>query len=369
LLRSLTAAQVLRMRMRSQRLTAARAEDVHDAVRDVFALQAQSTPAARLAVRPRSVGLDAAAVARACNEQRSVVRTWAMRGTLQMLAAEDVGWVVALLRPAADAFSRRQRELGIDVAVNRRALSTMAEVLGAGGPLTRAELVQRLAEEGLQVDPRSQAPAHLVAYAARQGLICRGPERPGDEPTYVLLERWIGVGAEADADTAAAELTRRFVQAHAPACVEDLAQWAGISLGRARRGFQLVTRELEEVDAAGQRAWIVAGDHPDLDAGAPCVRLLGPFDAYLLGYRSRDLALDRRFSRRVQAGGGMLHPVVVVDGRVVATWRQARRAGGLDVVVRPFETLDRHVLRDLEAEAADVGRFTGVNAALVVDPP
>jgi hypothetical protein len=94
------------------------------------------------------------------------------------------------------------------------------------------------------------------------------------------------------------------------------------------------------------------------------VRLLGRFDDYLLGWRGRDLILDPRHARRIQAGGGWIHPAVVVDGRVVGTWR-ARRAGDrLEVSVEPFGRLPAGSRPGLEAEVADLGRFLGVEARL-----
>jgi hypothetical protein len=180
------------LRLRAQRLTGRRPRDVAELVRAVAGLQAQDLPASRLAVRPRSTGVDEAAVRRACDQDRSVVRTWAMRGTLHMVAAEDAGWLVALLGPGFAAGNRRRRlQLGLDDRLCERALETLPAVL-AGGPLSRADLVRALAAKGVEVPPQGQAPAHLVGYAAMRGLICRGPDLDGDNPSYVLLEEWGG---------------------------------------------------------------------------------------------------------------------------------------------------------------------------------
>jgi len=366
--RPLSDGQVLSLRMRSQWLTGRRATDVRDVVGHMGGLQAQAAAPARLAVRPRGAGLDARAVTRACNEERSVVRTWAMRGTLHMVAADDVGWLVALLGPRFAAADRRRRlQLGLDEGVRARGLEAIGEVLAGGRPRTRAELVRELAGKGVAIDAEGQAPAHLVAYAAMRGLVCRGPDLPGDEPTYVLLKDWVGARPELDLEAALAELARRYVGAYGPAGAADLAAWSGIPLGQARRGLELVTGELEEVEVAGERAWVAGGVEPDVPGVEdPCVRLLGQFDAYLLGYRSRELALPSRFARRIQAGGGLIQPAVVVDGRVVGTWRQRRGGRRLTVTVEPFERLDRAILPGLEAEAADVGRFLGTETALAV---
>ncbi len=362
---ALSEREVRLARIRSQRLTGESADDVHSAVRDVFAIQAQETRAARLAVRPRSTSVDAAAVVRACNEERSVVRTWAMRGTLHMIAAEDVGWLIGLLRPPAGAVSRRQLELGLDERTLSRALPLIERILGASGPLTRAELVRRLADLGLRMDARSQAPAHLLFHAARQGLICRGPDRTDDEPTYVLLERWVGKQSRLPTEAAAAELARRYVRAYGPVGVADFRYWAGVPSALARRGLELVADEFEEVSAGGARAWVEPSARLEsLEHDEACVRLLPRYDAYLLGYRSRELALDARFARRIQAGGGIIHPSVMVDGRVVGTWRQQPRRTHLVVEVEAFERLDRRVTLELGKEVTDLGRFLGMEAAL-----
>ena len=100
----------------------------------------------------------------------------------------------------------------------------------------------------------------------------------------------------------------------------------------------------------------------------PVVRLLGRFDDYLLGWRSRDLVLDPAFAGRIHAGGGWIHPALVVDGRVAGTWR-ARRAGDrLELTVEAFGgRLPRGARPALEAEAADLGRFLGAEPVLGVD--
>jgi hypothetical protein len=357
-----------RLRLRAQRLTGRRPRDVAEVVRALGGLQAQDTPASRLAVRPRGTGLDEAAVRRACNQDRSVVRTWAMRGTLHMVATEDVGWLVGLLGPVFAAADRRRRlQLGLDDALCERALAALPAVLAAG-PLPRAELVRGLAAEGVRIDPAGQAPAHLVGYAAMGGLVCRGPDLDGDQASYVLLEDWVDAGRSLAPDDPLAELARRYLGGHGPAGPEDLAAWSGLPAGRARQAFELVAGELRELEVDGRRLWAPA-DAPvgaRSGGGDPVVRLLGRFDDYLLGWRGRDLVLDARFARRV-AAGGWVHPAVVVDGRVAGTWR-ARRAGGrLEVAVEPFAgRLPKGTGAALEAEAADLGRFLGVETRLEV---
>ena len=370
--------QVRRARMRAQLLSGRRPRSVAEVVKALGGLQAQDTPASRLAVRPRSAGLDAEAVRRACNQDRSVVRTWVMRGTLHMVAAEDAGWLVGLLGPTFLAAGRRRRlQLGLDDRLLGRAMEALPGVL-AGGPLSRAELVRALVADGVEVNPEGQAPAHLVGYAALSGLVCRGPDLDGDEASYVLLEEWVSRGGpggsrrggppvnrarDLDGEAALAELARRYLAGHGPAAPEDLAAWSGLPVGRARHGFELVDGELAEVELDGRHLWAPKGARTPRTQG-PVVRLLPRFDDYLLGWRGHDLVLDPRFARRIQAGGGWIHPAVVVDGRVAGTWRSRRAGGRLELTVEPFGRLPAGAGPGLEAEAADLGRFLDAEAVL-----
>jgi hypothetical protein len=240
----------------------------------------------------------------------------------------------------------------------------------AGGPLSRAELVRALAAKGVRIDAAGQAPAHLVGYAALTGLVCRGPDLDGDEASYVLLEDWAGRGREMGSEDALAELARRYLAGHGPAAPEDLAAWSGLPVGRARRAFDLIAGELAEVELDGRRLWapkVARVPRAPARAKGPVVRLLGRFDDYLLGWRDRDLVLDARFVRRIQAGGGWIHPAVVVDGRVAGTWRSRRAAGRLEVAVEPFGRLPAGARPGLEAEAADLARFLGAETVLRLD--
>ncbi|MBA3328958.1 MAG: winged helix DNA-binding domain-containing protein [Solirubrobacterales bacterium] len=361
------------LRVRAQGLCGPGPVDVASAVRAVGAVPAQDTRASRLAVRPRSSGLSAEDVRRACDTERSVVRTWAMRGTLHMLATEDLGWVLAALGPTFAAAGRpRRMALGLDDETCERGLRALREVLVGSEPLVRSEVVRRLAGFEVALDPAGQAPAHLIALAALHGVLCRGPETEREEATYVLLDDWVGPIQAVDPDRALAELIRRYLASHGPATAHDLAAWSGIGMRRARAGLGLVAGELAEVETHGGRAWCLtasAGTRRDATVEGsevpegPCVRLLGRFDPYLLGHRGRELVLEPAFAGRIQAGGGIVQPAVLVDGRVMGTWRRERAGDRPAVTIDLFSQLPDDLRPGLEAEAADVGRFLGMPSA------
>ena len=361
------------LRLRAQRLdprSSGEAGGVARAVKDICGVQAQDAAAASLAVRARTAELVAGDVERALVRERSVVRTWAMRYTLHLLAAEDLGWLLPLLEPVFARGSRRRRAaLGLDEEVTARGVALLRDVLADEGPLTRAEIVERLGTRGLSLG--GQAVPHLVGYAALQGVVCHGPERAG-KPTYVLLDDWVDRGPALPREEGLAELARRYLAAYGPAGPEDLAAWSGLPLGDARAGWGRVAGEMLEVEVAGRPAWLPrdrAAWLAELPMGSPVVRLAPSFDPYLLGYRGRELAVAPEHARRIHPGGGLLHPALLVDGRAAGTWRSKRRRGGLDVVVEPFAELAAEARQGLAAEVADVGRFLGGPAALELTQP
>ncbi|MFI7677729.1 winged helix DNA-binding domain-containing protein [Actinophytocola sp. NPDC049390] len=322
-----------------------RARTVVDAVRKVVALQGQDVRATRLAVRVRTDGLTAAdvddAVARA-----DVVRTWAMRGTLHLVAAEDLRWLTSIFGPYfRDRQRPRRRQLGLTDDDCARGVEQLLTFLHA--PMTRAEIVERV-----DLDLAGQAAPYFLAFAAFEGVVCRGPER-GNEATYVLVDEWVRTHGEG-------RLAERYLRGHGPATPADLAAWSGLPVTVARKAFDDVRDLLEPVDG-GLR--LRDGHHGD----AVGTRLLGHFDAYLLGYGERPIPPEH--VKTIQTGGGFVMPAVSVSGRIHGAWSARPTRDSLGIDVTPFTTILERLTDELSAEAADLGRFLGQQTTLSVRTP
>jgi hypothetical protein len=365
--------QVLRLRTRAQRLDGRMHDDgVAGIAAGVAGLQAQNTAAADLSMRARDPSLTVSDVKRAVVNDRSVVRTWCMRGTLHLVAAGDLRWLLTVLAPRAIDRSRpRMRQLGLDEDTADRGVRRLAEVLADGTPRTRAEIADLLAGDDIPLE--GQALPHLLRRGALRGVICNGPLRGGDS-TYVLLDAWLGpaFGADEAAGDGLARLAGRYLAAYGPASLDDFTYWSGLRKTDARRGWDAIDYETVDMDAAGQAARMPANrmawlDPPGNDraVAGPVVRLLGMFDTYLLGYRSRQLALDPVHTDRLIPGtGGMIRAALLVDGRVQGAWKTRRTGGGLEILLEPFGKLSTGVRRGLQAEVEGIGRFLGVPARL-----
>ncbi|MEU8357866.1 winged helix DNA-binding domain-containing protein [Nonomuraea sp. NPDC048882] len=292
-------------------------------VRHLTAVQAQDMPSAQLAFRARSATLTRADV-EAAVQTREIVRTWGPRGTLHLVHADDLPWIHALTSSATNA-TRRLAEEGV---TGDDLLALIDRALAGQGPLTKADLEERLAGRA-----RGQGVVHLVALAAHHGLAVLGPSHAG-KPTYVHTADWLGtpVTPEPDRERALKELAVRYRHAHHPAAPEDLAAWSGLPLGQARA------------------AWAMNAAPAPVPRTEPFLRLAPAFDEYLMGWRDRTPNLAAEHARKVFPGGGVLRPVVLVDGLIEGVWtRKGTRAS-----VEPFGELPEGAL---DAEIADVHRF------------
>lgn len=320
-------------------------------------IQAQDTPAGRLGVRVRTRGLSDAAVRQAVDVERCLVKSSLMRATVHLVAAEDVKWLTALLGPGtARKVDKRWRDLGLSADLLRRTCAALPAVL-ATGPLTRREIVSGLAEHGVVVPGADQAPAHVLLHATTEGLVCRGPDR-GRDATYALLDDWVPAAPDGPrGDDALAEIARRYFRAYSPATAADFTTWSGLPSGRA---VELIRDELTPTDVAGRPGFRLGDVEP-----AAGLRLLPAWDNYLLGYRDRDAIIDAALRPLVYVGG-VIKPVVLLDGRVVGRWSVQRRRAAATVAVSLFSMLPKKATAALHAEIADVGRFLGLPATPVI---
>lgn len=327
-----------------------------DLVRWMGAVQAQDPLATRWAVGVRSPDVTDADVARAI-DAGAIVRTHAMRYTWQLIAPDDVRWILALVGPKLLAgTARRDAELGLDAAQFKTSRKAIERALRDAAALTRAELAAVLAAAG--VAPDGQRLSHLLGRAELEGVIGGGPRR-GSQSTHVALHRLAPERTVPPRDELRAVLARRYFESRGPATVDDFTWWSGLTAGDARAGHAAIAGELAR---DGDLWWT-----PGRDVAGKGVWLLPAFDEYLVGYRTRDHVLEPACVKLLNAGGGLLAPCVVVDGRVIATWRRELGRGAVAIAITPFDPPRGE--RAIIAAARRYAAFLGLDAEITFTAP
>lgn len=313
-------------RLRSHRLTAP-AASIADAAEHMLAVQSQEFWGGRWALASRTAGSPTLADVDALFDEGILVRGWTMRGTLHIVPARELSWIVAItgerqLRQAA----ARHRALGLDAEVLARCEAAIVGALAGANRLTRAEIFDVLRASG--VDPGGQRGVHVIYALAVRGLLCQGPVvardgAPTREQSFVLVDEWVRDSVRPPGDPVAA-LFARFVAAHGPATAEDFAWWSGLPLTLARTAAALAAPELVEVE---ERVYVAPG-LAEADPHAPQVFALPPFEEYYLSYADREAVCAPEFRAPIGPGkNGMVRPILVADGQVVGSWLSSTALG------------------------------------------
>ncbi|MDD7937057.1 winged helix DNA-binding domain-containing protein [Actinomycetospora lutea] len=342
-----TAEQVRRFRLRRQWVADRDGTEPVAVARRLLGVQAQVPSAAAQAVAVRTpAGTADDGTVDAALGAGTLVRTWAARGTLHLLAADQAPSLLALLA-AARSWDKGSWQREFATAEQMTALETaVVDVLADGAVLTREELTAALVahsgDEGLAEALRSGW-GTVLKPLAWQGLICHGP--PAGTRVTFTRPGWPGLP---DADEAARTIVPAFLAAHGPATPTAFDAWllrGTTPKSRLRRWFADLVADgtLSEVTVEGEARYARTEDLDELATAAPVgVRLLGPFDPYVLGAGTADPDLVPAAHRRdVSRAAGWIAPVVVDEGRVVGTWS----AEDDRLVVSPFDgAVDPHEL-------------------------
>lgn len=348
--------------MRAQRLDDIARTDGTDGtgiVRAVGGIQAQDMRAAMLGVAIRGARPQAgtAAIRSARERDRTIVRTWCMRGTLHLVPADLLPDLLAVFGPVYIPRGRRRlAALGLDDDASARGVAIIGDVLAGRAPQTRHEIAAAVGRRDHTLDLRGQAPIHLLRRACLAGVVCEVGSRDR-QPVYGLRRDWFPDPAPQRSD-ALGILGRWYIDAFGPASRDDFAAWSGLPAADVRQAWDQIDG-LVEVHAD---LWI-RGPDPGAPAPTdpPTVRLVPAFDSYLLGYRRRDHAVAPEHRTRVHPGGGVIRSTVLVDGLVAGTWTIQRSATKARLVIATFSGVPGVPMSALDAEAARV------SAALEVD--
>jgi hypothetical protein len=361
--------QVCAWRMRRQFLDPRTKRTAGEIVGRLCGVQAQVWSAAEMAVALRQSAPDKDGVNRDFAD-RSLMKTWAMRGTLHLLRPREAGAYLSLMENTG--FWRKpswQRASGVTPRQIDELTEKVAAVLD-GAVLTRDQLVTRVVADKrfTAMEERLRSGwGQVLKPLAWRGVLCHGPNQ-GNKITFTLpASQFPDWGERPEPDEAAPTVIEAYLGAYGPATPEVFDRWLSLnstSRPRLRQWFADMGDRLTEVDVDGRRALMVTA-HVDELVDIPAfegIRLLGGFDQYILGPGTRDdVLLPKEHRAAVSRTSGWISPIVVVNGRVVGVWEIRDD----EMIVTPFPDSGRLPRKDLEKEAAHVARAGGLSRLAV----
>jgi winged helix DNA-binding protein len=368
--------QLAALRLRRQHLER-RASRRHmlDVVRDHVAVQAQVMGSAELAVHARVDGLKRDDIRHALWRDRTLVKTWAMRGTLHLVAADELPELVAGLGTRI-AWTRalwlRYFEVTLDEMLALQ--DGIGDVL-SDRPMTRAALgaalARKLGNEAF-ADRVTSSWGTFLKPAASRGYLCFGPD-DGRNVTFVDPRDWLGREMPEPTPDALAPIIERQLHAFPGSSKGELARWWGVQGGATlRKPIASLGDRLTELRADGTKVLVLTEDLETLARIEPSrtIRLLPGFDPYTLGLQKEaDPLLPIKRRPLVSRTAGWISQVLLVGGAVQGTWTHEVKKDRLLVDLVPWRRLTKPERTAVDDEAARIAAFLGASPEVTVEAP
>ena len=290
--------------------------------------------------------------------QGKILRVHLLRCTVQAVTPQDYVNLVSLCRESNLRATRSwAKQIGEEYSESyyREGLDAVREILSGDNSLTKKEIAVRLSSLGIPSD--TARVKHLLLRGEIEGILYSG-EMTGRDATWTLSEETLkGTDIQPlSPGEAVADLARKYFRSHSPASLEDFHWWTGLPLTQCRKAIESIASEIEETLVEDQKMFIYSALRPIAPLSTE-VLLLPPYDEYLIGYKSRHLALDARFEARAHNRSGNFWPVVLLGGRVVGNWRASLERGATDISTDIFTRAGKVGVHRLEAAKASLRDF------------
>lgn len=308
-----------------------------EAARRLCGIQAQFTSCAAHALRIRCSDWE--------DGGEGLVRNWSLRGTMHIFPESDLPLFIRAEEYRKNEWGGRSfwnSRPDWALAPERQSLFTelIMEAL-ADGPMTREEL-KELCRAGGMTEAEEGSMFHPWGGGIRQ-LCERGFINCSADGKKLL--RAAPPFEPMPESEAKLELARRYFEYYGPATVKDAAYFFGASQTEVKKLLTKLPVSSCELD--GRVYFSLGAEEPDGDMPG-CVYLAG-FDQLMLGYEKREsLFLDPEHMRGIFNLAGIVHPALLIDGKVAGRWSRKGRRLRLELFASSSEAV-----KAAAAEAAE----------------
>jgi hypothetical protein len=340
--RTLTQRELNRALLARQLLLERGRMSIPKALERIGGIQAQYAPAMYVGLWSRLDGLERDAVTRAL-ERRSVVQATMMRATIHLVSKADYWPLTAGIRASRRAWWERvhpnadPKEMKATAADLRRFL--------ADGPRGWKAIEEHLGRERA---------LGVGAYIDLVRIPPSGTWERRRADLYGLAEDWVGPD-DADPNEGLELLVRRYLGGFGPASRTDIADFAGVPVGRIAEALERMRLRRFRDENGKELLDLPRAPLPAADTPAP-PRFLPVWDATLLVHARRTQILPEEY-RPLVFNVRTPHSVntFLIDGQVAGTWRYDSGK----VKLEPFAPIPRPSRRELDDEARRLAAFHG----------
>ena len=281
----------------------------------------------RWAVEMRTRRPSAKAFKRAFDSGR-IIRLHLMRGTWQLVTAEDYWMMIGLCAPKAIAVTKgwmSSNRIAIPDEEMMRVREILAQAAADLGSATKEDFVRALAEKDIKMDDHRLS--YHIRMAEMSGTLCSGDLLPM-KATYALTANKVkpampmacgSDNADCMREQALLHITRKYFQSRQPATLADFVWWSGLNVSDCRRGIALLGDTIH-VEKWKGREFYMTDECRTRGFRKGKFLLIPPYDEYLISYKSRDIVLPPVYRHHAHNNSGIFQPVIAYDGTICGNW-------------------------------------------------
>ncbi len=312
-------AQLVVQRLLNQQLLSPQYGTPAEVVAHMGAMQAQEYRMMRWAVAVRTQKPSAQAFADDYNTGR-IVRLHLLRGTWQLVAKADYWWML-------DLFAERSKKVingwmkSNNISISQQEYNSIRTILietaQGRSNTTKEDFAQALTVHGKAMDDHRLS--YHIRMAELDGVLCSGDLLPM-KMTYCLSAEKMGPRTVCDRGKSLHDIAKRYFQSHAPATIEDFVWWSGLTKSECKKGMASLGDQLISIRHADTDFYLLDSCRTKGILRNNLI-LLPSYDEYLIGYKSRYLVLDKKYTHLAHTRNGIFFPVVLHNGIAVGNWK------------------------------------------------
>lgn len=294
-----------------------------------------------------------------------VVRNWTQRGTIHVVAAEDVVWMTKLCATKTlSSFTKRKEYLGIDNNQYDAALDYLIQYLSSW-PKVRKDIWSHLTQSW--IDIKSWLLYNILCFAGSSGLIVQWP-LINWEQAFVLTSQWIKKPKTFNSDAEAVrELCLRYFSSHGPASIEDLQRWSGLGKTILKQWIIDCGEDVKWFEQDSNTYYYISSWDKDSVQTDIISHFLAWFDERLLWYKNRNATVHTDHLNKIDVSrNGVFKPTIMIDGITIGIWSIKHKAKFSEITITWFDTLTTSQIWLLQQAVIKYSQYIAKEVKLII---